>query len=453
MESNSMTRGPILKQVILFAVPLILTGILQQLYNTMDSVIIGRFASSLAFAGVGGSASLIQLITNLFIGLSTGASIVAAQYFGANDEEGVKKTVHTSVALAIICGIVMTGVGLAITKPALLAMDTPEDVMPYAVKYTSIYFLGILPTLLYCFLAGILRAVGDSKRPLYYLIISAGLNVILNLFFVVVLKMDVEGVAIATIISQTLCCVFALVRLMRVKDIYRYDFKELKIHKIYLLKILKIGIPAGLNSCLFSVSNVVIQSTINKFGAAAVAGCTTDMIVENFVYMPMNAVGLAATTFAGQNMGAGLYDRVRKGMWCSMFLVTVVGVVLGIGTMMLGADVLKLFINSTDSDIEDIIKFGLERMNVVSVSYFLCGMMEVVGGTIRGLGESLKPMIITFFGVCGLRILWIYTILPFKNTISMLFISYPLSWLAALIGLFICYYKVLRERENACKEV
>ena len=451
MESNSMTKGPILKEIVLFAIPLILTGILQQLYNTMDSVVIGRFASSLAFAGVGGSASLISLVTTLFIGLSTGASIVAAQYYGANDKEGVKKTVHTSVALSIICGIVMTIVGLAITEPALSAMDTPEDVMPYAVKYTSIYFLGILPTLLYCFLAGILRAVGDSKRPLYYLIVSAFLNVLLNLFFVVVLKMDVAGVAIATIISQTICCVLALIRLMRVQDIYRFEIKELKIHKVYLLKILKIGIPTGLNSCMFSISNVIIQSTINKFGAAAVAGCAADTIVENFVYLPMNAIGIAATTFSGQNMGAGLYDRIKKGMWCSFFFVTIVGLVLGVGTMMLGADVLKQFITSSDADIEDIIKFGLARMNIVSVSYFLCGMQEVVGGTIRGLGDSFKPMIISFFGVCGLRILWIYAILPFNNTISMLFLSYPLSWLVALIGMFVCYYKVLREREKLCK--
>ena len=447
-ENVTMTKGPIFRQIILFAIPLVLTSILQQLYNTMDSVVIGRFSSSLAFAGVGGSASLIALATNLFIGLSTGASIVAAQCFGARDKDGVEKTVHTSVAMSIICGIFMTFIGLMITRPALIAMDTPEEVLPYAAKYTSIYFLGILPTLLYCFLAGILRAVGDSKRPLYYLIISAALNVVLNLFFVVILKMDVDGVAIATIISQTLCCVLALARLTRVHDIYRFDIKKLKIHRAYLIKILRIGVPTGLNSCLFSISNVVIQSTINKFGAAAVAGCSADMIVENFVYMPMNAIGIAATTFAGQNMGAGLYDRIRKGMWCSLALVTAVGLALGLSTMMLGSKVLKLFINSADAGIEDIIKFGLERMNVVSVSYFLCGMMEVVGGTIRGLGNSFMPMIITFFGVCGLRILWIYTILPFNNTIGMLFISYPLSWLVSIIGLFIYYCRTIRIKEK-----
>lgn len=444
-----MTEGPIFKPLVLFAIPLILTGILQQLYNTVDSVVIGKFSSSFALAGVGSSASLISLLTNLFVGFSTGASVVVSQYFGAKDKGGIEKSVHTSVALSLICGIIMTFLGLLIAKPALIWMKTPDDVLPYAVKYTSIYFLGIIPTLLYNFLAGILRAVGDSRRPLYYLIVSAGLNVVLNLFFVIVLKMDVEGVAIATIISQSVCCVLAGVRLMRVNENYRIVLRKIRIHTSYLNKILRIGIPTGLNSCLFAISNVIIQSTINEFGAAAIAGCAAAAAVESFVYISMNAIGIAATTYAGQNMGAKHYKRIGKGMYCSVIFVSVVGFILGITMWAFGTDLIGMFTNGTDSNMDDIIRFGLERMEVMALAYFLCGIMEVIRGTIQGMGESFVPMIISLIGVCVLRLVWIYTVLPFHKTIAMLFLSYPISWIISVIALYVYYRKILKNYSGA----
>ncbi|MDD6736487.1 MAG: MATE family efflux transporter [Clostridiales bacterium] len=448
-EKSSMTEGPIFKPLVLFAIPLILTGILQQLYNTVDSVVIGKFSSSFALAGVGSSASLISLLTNLFVGFSTGASVVVSQYFGAKDKGGIEKSVHTSVALSLICGIIMTFLGLLIAKPALIWMKTPDDVLPYAVKYTSIYFLGIIPTLLYNFLAGILRAVGDSRRPLYYLIVSAGLNVVLNLFFVIVLKMDVEGVAIATIISQSVCCVLAGVRLMRVNENYRIVLRKIRIHTSYLNKILRIGIPTGLNSCLFAISNVIIQSTINEFGAAAIAGCAAAAAVESFVYISMNAIGIAATTYAGQNMGAKHYKRIGKGMYCSVIFVSVVGFILGITMWAFGTDLIGMFTNGTDSNMDDIIRFGLERMEVMALAYFLCGIMEVIRGTIQGMGESFVPMIISLIGVCVLRLVWIYTVLPFHKTIAMLFLSYPISWIISVIALYVYYRKILKNYSGA----
>ncbi len=439
-DSKSMTSGPILGKLIKFAIPLVLTGILQQLYNTFDSVIIGKFSSSLALAGVGGSASLINLVINFFIGLSTGASIVAGQCFGAKDNANMKKVVHTAVALALVCGVLITGLGLAVLRPILRAIKTPEAVMPYAVKYTSVYFCGTLPTLLYNFLAGILRAIGDSKRPLYYLVISAALNIVLNLIFVIVLGMDVDGVAAATIISQTVCCILALYRLMRVDASYRIEIKSIRFDKKFLIKILRLGLPTGINSCLFSFSNLVIQSSVNSFGAAATAGCAADSNIENFIYMPMNAIGVAATTFVSQNKGAEEYERIDKGFKYSVFLVTAVGLVLGITVLVLGKPLLHLFTNE-----EEVVMFGMQRMMIIATLYFICGIMEVVGGTIRGMGEGIIPMLVSVAGVCGIRIFWIFIIWPLNRTLVTLFVSYPLSWFVTSMTMYI-YFKAAKKR-------
>ena len=434
-ESKSMTSGPILSKLVVFAIPLILTGILQQLYNTFDSIVIGKFSSSLALAGVGGSASLINLVINLFIGLSTGASIVVGQCFGAKDNAAMKKVVHTAVALALVCGVLMTGLGLAVLRPILRLIKTPEAVMPYAVKYTTIYFCGTLPTLLYNFLAGILRAVGDSKRPLYYLIISAAINIILNLIFV-----DVDGVAAATIISQTVCCILALYRLMKIDASYRIEIKSIRFNKKILIKILCLGLPTGINSCLFSFSNLIIQSSINSFGAAATAGCAASSNIDSFIYMPMNAIGIAATTFVSQNKGAGEYGRIDKGFRYSVFLVTAVALVLGTAVLILGKPLLSLFTND-----EEVIRFGMQRMITIASLYFICGIMEVVGGTIRGMGEGIIPMLVSVAGVCGIRILWIFVILPLNRTLVNLFVSYPLSWFVTSLTMYI-YFKAAKKR-------
>lgn len=431
-----MTSGPILKQIIYFSVPLMLTGILQQLYNTFDSMVIGKFSSSIALAAVGGSASLTQLITNFFIGLSVGTGIIIAQHFGAEDADALETDVHTAVALSLVCGVLMTVIGLVVLKPILNAIDTPPEVMPYAVKYVKIYFMGIIPTLLYDFLAGILRATGDSKRPLYYLIISAILNIILNLLFVIVLKMDVDGVAIATIISQTVCCVMALARLVKIDAPYRIVLKKIRMNPKVVTKILRMGVPAGINSCMFSISNLVIQSSINSFGAAAAAGCAADMSIESFVYTPMDSVAAAATTFVGQNMGAKEYKRLKQGVKYSFAFATIVGFVLGMLVYIFGVPLLSLFTNSNENPAE-VIQFGLQRMSIVAVTYFTCGWMNVLSGAIRGMGNSFIPMIISVFGVCGLRILWIYTVLPHNNTLMMLFVSYPLSWCVTTAVLYV----------------
>lgn len=435
-DNITMTEGPILSKIISFAVPLMLTGILQQLYNTFDSIVIGKFSSSLALAAIGGSGSLTSLITNFFIGLSVGTGIIVAQHYGAMDKDALEQDVHTAVALSLVSGVLMTIIGLAVLNPILTLIDTPPEVMPYAQRYVRIYFLGTIPTLLYNFLAGIMRAIGDSKRPLYYLMISAVLNIILNLFFVIVLKMDVDGVAIATIISQTVCCIMALCRLLKVDAPYKIIPKKISLNQKVVMKILRMGVPAGINSCLFSISNLVIQSGINSFGAAAVAGCAADSSIENFIYMPMDAIASSATTYVGQNMGAGEYKRLKKGVNCSIGFVTVVGLVLGLLVYIFGVPLLHMFTNSRENSLE-VIQYGLQRMSIVAFTYFICGIMEVLSGSIRGMGNSLAPMLISVFGVCGLRILWIYMFLPLNNTIPMLFMSYPISWTVTAVILYI----------------
>ena len=443
-ENVSMTEGPILKNIIYFAVPLMLTGILQQLYNTFDSMVIGKFSSSLALAAIGGSASLTALITNFFIGLSVGTGIIVAQQYGAMDKDALEQDVHTAVALSLVSGVLMTIIGLVVLNPILTLIDTPPEVMPYAQKYVKMYFLGTIPTLLYNFLAGIMRAIGGSKRPLYYLIISAILNIVLNLFFVIVLKMDVDGVAIATIISQTVCCIMALCRLINVDAPYRLIPKKIKLNPKVVVKILRMGVPAGINSCLFSISNLVIQSSINSFGAAAAAGCAADTSIENFVYMPMDAIASSATTYVGQNMGAAEHKRMKKGINCSIGFVTIVGLVLGLLVYVLGTPLLKLFTNSRENSFE-VIQYGLQRMSVVAITYFICGIMGVLSGSIRGMGNSLVPMLISVFGVCGLRIIWIYMILPMNNTIPMLFMSYPISWTVTAAILYAYLHRIYRQ--------
>ncbi len=435
-ENRTMTEGPIASQIIKFAIPLILTGILQQLYNTVDSIIIGNFCSSLALAGVGGVGSLISLVINIFIGLSLGTNIVVAQLYGAGAKEPIKKAVHTSVAVALISGVITTIAGVVAVKPLLNLIAMPQEVMPYSEKYTTIYFMGILPSILYNFLASILRAVGDSKRPLIYLIVSAVLNVVLNIFFITVLGMDVDGVAIATVISQIVACVLALIRLTRVDAAYKIVIKEIRIYKTYLINILRLGIPSGINSCLFAISNLLIQASINTFGAAAVAGCAADTSIENFVWIAMNAIGNAAATYIGQNLGAGKFDRIKKGFRFLIGLVTGVGLVLGISVFIFGTPLLRLFTDDTE-----VIACGLERMSIVAVTYFTCGIMDVLNSSMRGLGDSIRPMIISVFGVCGTRILWILAILPFNNTITMLYYCYPISWVLTAVVLYILYRK------------
>lgn len=441
-----MCRGPLLGKILIFAFPLMLSGILQLLFNAADIVVVGRFAGSQALAAVGSTGALINLIINVFIGLSVGANVLVARYYGAGEKEQVSQAVHTSVLLSLLCGVVLIAVGVLLAQPLLELMGTPDDVIDMSATYMRIYFCGMPVIMLYNFGAAILRSVGDTKRPLYFLIVAGLINVVLNLFFVIVCGMDVDGVALATVISQVVSAGLILLCLMRMEGPCHLDLHKLYIYKDKMWQIVRVGLPAGLQGCIFSISNVLIQSSVNSFGSVAMAGNTAASNIEGFVYNGMNAIYQTALSFTSQNYGARQYHRISRVMRLCLALVTAVGLGLGLTAVLFHNQLLGIY--SSDPQV---IAYGTMRMRFVATLYFLCGIMDVMAGVMRGMGYSILPMIVSLTGACGLRILWIFTLFAANRTLSMLYVSYPVSWFITALAHLGCYFWVRRKmpREDA----
>lgn len=439
-----MCNGPILKKLLIFALPLMLSGILQLLFNAADIVVVGKFTGSHALAAVGSTGALINLFVNVFIGFSIGTNVLVAQYFGARDEKNVQETVHTSILLGIVGGFILIVAGIVFAKPMLEWMDTPDNVLEHAVLYMRIYFVGMPAMLVYNFGAAILRAIGDTKRPLYYLLSAGVINVVLNLFFVIVLDMGVAGVAAATVASQVVSAVLIVRCLMQSEGIYRLNLHELKLHRKKLIRIVQIGLPAGLQGAVFSLSNVLIQSSVNSFGSVAMAGNTAAGNIEGFVYTSMNAIYQTALSFTSQNVGGGRQDRIPKIIFQCMAIVIVIGAVMGNLAYQCGPFLLGIY--SSDPEV---IQFGMSRMQIICQWYFLCGIMDVAVGILRGLGYSVMPMLVSLTGACGLRVLWIFTVFVWKHSLFVLYLSYPITWIVTFTVHLICLLVIWKRKKGA----
>ena len=431
-EEIDMTTGKLLPKMIRFALPILLSTVLQLLFNAADIVVVSRFAGSAAFAAVGSTGALINLIINLFVGLSVGASIMVAKSYGAKDPDMIKRSVHTAVTTSLIGGVGLGILGFVLAKPLLTLMGTPDDVIGLAVLYMRIYFMGMPAVLFYNFGSAVMKSSGDPDRPLMYLTISGVLNVLLNLFFVIVLHMTVDGVAIATIASQTLSSVLVLRYLLKTDKPIHLNLKELKIDPKILGEMLRIGIPAGIQASLFSLSNVVIQSAVNSFGKIAIAANSAVGNIGGFIYASFNAIQQAALNFASQNKGARLYKRATKVLWCALLMVTSSGVFLCTTATIFGNTLLHIY----SSDPNVIVK-GLTLMHIMTIVYYLFGIGDVMGGYLRGMGYSILPMMVTLIGVCGLRVVWISWIYPIFGSFEWIFYSYPVSWIITCIAMFI----------------
>lgn len=435
-----MCNGPLLKKIILFAIPLMLSGVLQLLFNAADVIVVGRFTGNEALAAVGSTSSLINLLINLFVGMSVGANVLLGKHIGARDEENASKTVHTAVTFALVVGIAMIFVGFFLSRPLLELMGTPEDVINLSVLYMRIYFVGMPAFMFYNFGAALLRAVGDTKRPLYFLTLAGIINVIFNLIFVIVFHMGVAGVALATIISEGISAFLVFLCLKGADGVLHLDHRSLSFHKDVAIQMMKIGLPAGLQGCIFSVSNVLIQSSVNSFGSIAMAGNTASANLEGFVYNAMNSLYQTSLSFTSQNMGAKKYKRVDKILIECLVIVMIVGIVMGGGAYLIGTSLLSIY--SSDPQV---ISYGLLRMSLICVPYFLCGMMDVFVGSLRGMGYSVMPMLVSLTGACLFRIIWIFTIFATNRSLFVLYFSYPVSWALTATAHLICYMIVRKK--------
>ncbi len=435
-----MCNGPLFSKILLFSIPLILSGILQLLFNAADMIVAGRFAGSIALAAVGATSSLINLLINVFIGLSVGANVAIAHFYGARQDKDLQETLHTAILLSLICGVFLSIGGYFLASPLLTLMGTPADILPHSVIYMKIYFIGMPVTLLYNFGSAIMRAVGDTKRPLYYLLEAGVLNVILNLIFVIAFRMGVAGVALATILSQTVSAFLIIRCLMRNQGVCHLEISKLKLHKDKVVRIVRVGLPAGFQGAIFSISNVLIQSSVNSFGSIAVAGNTATSSLEGFIYNAMNAFHQTALSFTGQNMGAKNLQRVKKILQICLMCVAITGLLMGSMGLFFGKELLGIY-----SDDSNVIAFGYRRMVVIFSTYFLCGTMDVMVGSLRGMGYSIMPMIVSLLGACGLRIIWIFSIFKMNHTPEVLYISYPVSWFITFSVHVLCFILVYRK--------
>ena len=436
VKGNRITEGSIFGQLLLFFFPILFGTFFQQLYNTADAMVVGRFVGKQALAAVGGSTStLINLLVGFFVGLSSGATVVISQFYGARKADKVHWAVHTSIAFSVIGGIIFMIVGLVGSPWALEAMKTPEDVMGHAVVYIRIYFLGIIVNLVYNMGAGILRAVGDSRRPLYFLIASCFTNIILDVLLVAVLGMGVAGAALATITSQLLSAVLVVRALMKTDDMYKLEWKKVRIDQRMLQRIVRIGIPAGMQSVMYNISNVIIQAGVNTLGTDNVTAWATYGKVDGLYWMMINALGISVTTFVGQNFGAGRLDRVRKGAGACM----VIGVVLtaSVGVVLYNGGHLLVELFTTDQQVQAISMDLLHFMVPTFITYIA---IEILSGTLRGVGDAWMPLIITGIGVCAVRVLWIMFVLPHYHTIIGAAFCYPLTWSLTTVAFVIYYY-------------
>lgn len=438
-----MCSGSLLPKILLYSLPLMLSGILQLLFNAADVVVVGRFAGSDALAAVGSTSSLINLLVNVFMGLSVGTNVMVARFYGAGQKKELEEMVHTAILTSLVSGVILIFVGIILSRPALLMMDTPEDVIDQAVLYIRIYFVGMPAMMLYNFGSAVLRAVGDTRRPLYFLLVAGVINVALNLFFVISLSMGVAGVALATIISQIISAILVLVCLMRTDSDYRVNLRKLRIVKDKMLKMIQIGLPAGMQGALFSISNVLIQSSVNSFGSIAMAGNTAAQNLEGFVYTSMNSLHQTCISFTGQNYGARQYKRMGKILLICQGCVIVVGLLMGNGVYLAGGTLLKLY-----SPDPEVIKYGILRLSYICTTYALCGMMDVMVGAIRGMGYSIMPMLVSLTGACLLRVVWIMTIFKTHHSLEMLYISYPISWGLTFAVHLLCFLVVYRKMQK-----
>ena len=442
LQSNSMTEGPILKNMIFFTVPVILTSLLQLLFNAADLVVVGRYCGSLSVAAIGSTGAITNLIVNLFMGLSVGAGVTVAHMLGSQNDRGVHQTIHTALPAALVSGLILTAIGIPMTRPMLRWMDTPDTVLGLSATYMEIYFGGIIFTMVYNFCSAILRAAGDSKSPLIYLTLAGVVNVILNLIFVIVFHMNVEGVAFATVISQAVAAVLVVIALMKRTDACKFYPRKMKFYKRPFLKMVQIGLPAGIQGSLFSISNVMIQSSVNSFGDVFMSGNAAAANIEGFVYCMLNAHQQTALTFIGQNTGARKYDRARKILWLCLASVTVVGLTAGSIAFFSAPKLLAIYIPDAPSAIQ----YGITRMAFISLPYFLCGLMDVTTGALRGMGSSIAPMVVSVVGICVLRIVWIKTIfqIPALHTPECLYVTYPISWIVTLVAQLVIFFKVYK---------
>lgn len=449
-HQQSMLQGPLFLNIVTYTIPIILTSLLQLLFNAADLVVVGRFCGSISVAAVGATGYITNLVINLFIGLSVGAGVCMAHAIGSRDEQAMHRTVHTALPTALVSGVLLTVIGVAFSETLLIWMGTPEDVLPLSALYMRIYFCGMTFNMVYNFCAAVLRAAGDTKSPLIFLTIAGVINVVLNVFFVTVFHMNVAGVALATTISQGVSAVLVVIALMRRTDGCRLQLKKLRFYKAQLTKMIAKGLPAGIQGSMFSVSNVVIQSSINSFGEVFMSGNAAASNIEGFAYVCMNAFHQTALNFTGQNVGAGQYKRVSRIAGICLGCVAVVGIVIGGAIYLFAPQLLSIYI--TDS--AESIGYGVQRMAYVVIPYFLLGLQDVTTGLLRGMGSSLAPMLISVLGVCGLRICWIYTIfqMPQFHTPDWLFVSYPISWVVTFFAQFALYIIVYRKRSAAYRE-
>lgn len=440
---QDMLSGPLFPNIISYTVPIILTGLLQLLFNAADLVVVGS-KGGIYLSAVGATNAITNLIVNLFIGLSVGAGVTMAHAMGCRDQEAIHRTVHTALPTAFIGGVVLTVAGIALSETFLYWMNTPDSVLPYATLYMQIYFGGMVFNMIYNFGAALLRATGDTRGPLIYLSIAGVANVVLNLILVLVFDMTVDGVALATITSQGISAVLVVWALMRRTDAARLYLKKLRIYKAQIVKIVRLGLPAGIQGSLFSISNVLIQSSVNSFGDIFMSGNTAAGSIEGFVYVTMNAFHQTALNFTGQNMGAGQYSRVRKILGICLGCVAFMGIFVGGSIYLLRQPLLRIYIVDSP-DAAQAIAAGAERMLYVCVPYFILGLMDVTTGVLRGLGSSIAPMVISVLGVCGFRIAWIYTVFADHHTPGALFVSYPISWLLTFLAQLAAFVFIFRK--------
>ncbi|MCR0200546.1 MATE family efflux transporter [[Clostridium] innocuum] len=431
-----MTEGVIWKEILLFSIPLLLGNLFQQLYNAVDSVVVGNYIGAQALAAVGSSAPVINLLVSFFMGLAVGAGVIISRYFGARKKEELHIAVHTSLALTFAAGLVMTLIGVLISPYVLQWVGTPSDVMDSSVLYLRIYFLGILSVMVYNMGSGILRAVGDSRNPLYFLIVSSVTNIILDMLFVIVFHMGIAGVGWATLIAQTISAVLTILLLMRTKEEYQVKLKHIRFHKHMLYEIVRLGLPSGLQNAIVSFSNVIVQSNINAFGSLAMAGCGSYTKIDGFAILPVMSYSMALTTFTGQNMGAKKYDRVKQGAKTGILMSVITIVCISALLLILGPNVLAIF--SSDPTV---INYGLYMMHVLAPGYIFLAISHAFNGIIRGAGITTVPMIVMVTCWCGLRMAWILTSVPLFHDIGVVFMGWPLTWVASALWLFLYYRK------------
>lgn len=431
---NSIVSGVIWKQLLLFFFPILIGTFFQQLYNTVDTVIVGQYVGTEALAAVGTTGTVINLLVGFFVGVSSGATVIISQFYGANDRQNISKAVHTSIALAVVGGIIIMVIGLITARPVLEMMDVPGEIIDDAVLYMNVYYAGILANMIYNIGTGILRAIGDSRMPLYVLIVCCLVNVVLDLLFVVAFHWDVFGVALATVLSQAISAVLIMIRLMGTKESYRVELRKIRFDSGILRNVIRIGLPSGMQSVMYSLSNILVQTSINGFGTTAIASWSAIGKIDGFIWMVMSAFGIAVTTFVGQNFGARRYDRVKRCTRIGLLMALGSTISLSVLLLVFSEPLLRMF--TTDAEV---VELGVNFFKVLAPSYFVFVFIEIFSGAIRGSGEALQPMLITCVGVCGLRIAWLLIVVPIWHTMEMVAMNYPVTWVITAL-FFTVYY-------------